>query len=70
MENVRMKIRIWDVRNEKGMSIRELAEKAHVPRSTLSRIENEENPPRLDVLEKIAIALDVRISDLYESDYK
>ena len=65
-----MKIRIWDVRNEKGMSIRELAEKAHVPRSTLSRIENEENPPLLDVLEKIAIALDVRISDLYESDYK
>ena len=65
-----MKIRIWDVRNEKGMSIRELAEKAHVPRSTLSRIENEENSPRLDVLEKIAIALDVRISDLYESDYK
>lgn len=67
---MRMKIRIWDVRNEKGMSIRELAEKAHVPRSTLSRIENEKNPPRLDVLEKIAIALDVRISDLYESDYK
>lgn len=52
------------------MSIRELAEKAHVPRSTLSRIENEEISPRIDILEKIAIALDVRISDLYESDYK
>ena len=65
-----MKIRIWDERSAKGMSIRELAEKAHVPRSTLSRIENEEISPRIDVLKKIAIALDVRISDLYESDYK
>lgn len=65
-----MKILVWYVRNEKGMSIRELAEKAHVPRSTLSRIENGETSPRIDVLEKLAIALDVRISDLYESDYK
>lgn len=65
-----MKILVWNVRNEKGVSLRELSKLTGIGKSTLQRLENGEVYPRMDAMEKIAIALDVKISDLYESDYK
>lgn len=65
-----MKILVWNVRNEKGVSLRELSKLTGIGKSTLQRLESGEVYPRMDAMEKIAIALDVKISDLYESDYK
>lgn len=48
----------------------QLAKKTGIGKSTLNNIENEKTSPNLFQLETIAIALDCRISDLYESEHK
>ena len=64
-----MKILLWERRQEKGVSILQLAKLTGISKNTLYRIENEEYYPSADKLEKIAIALHVRITQLIESDY-
>ncbi len=41
-----------------------------VPKSTVNRIRNSLVSPNLDTLEQLAKGLHIRISDLFESDYK
>ena len=67
-----MKILVWKIRTEKGLTLEELSRLTGISRSTLHNIEKEKNNimPRIDALEKIAKAMKVRISDLYESKYK
>lgn len=65
-----MEILLWQARTNKGWGLEQLAEKSGVSKSTLQRIENGETSPTMDVMEKIAKALNVKISDLYESEYK
>lgn len=67
-----MKILVWKIRTEKGLTLEELSRLTGISRSTLHNIEKERNNimPRMDALEKIAKAMNVRISDLYESKYK
>lgn len=65
-----MEILLWLARTNKGWTLERLAEKSGVSKSTLQRIETGETSPTMDVMEKIAKALNVRISDLYESEYK
>jgi transcriptional regulator with XRE-family HTH domain len=48
----------------------ELAKKSGIGKSTLNNIENGKVSPTLFQLETIAIALEVRITDLFESEYK
>lgn len=70
-EEVRtMKILTWNVRTEKGLTLMELAKKSGLGKSTLNNIENGKVSPTLFQLELIAIALDVKITDLFESEYK
>lgn len=60
-----MKLDIKRIRKEKGISQEELAEKSGVSRPTISNLEN--NPDVVtttDTLQKIALALDVKVSDL------
>ena len=60
-----MKLDIKRIRKEKGISQEELAEKSGVSRPTISNLEN--NPDAVtttDTLQKIALALDVKVSDL------
>ena len=64
------KILIEQVKTEKGVSLSQLANKTGIPLSTLRDYEKEKYSPRIDRVEKIAIALDVTISDLFESKYK
>lgn len=47
-----------------------LAKKSGIGKSTLNNIENGKVSPTLFQLETIAIALEVRITDLFESEYK
>lgn len=68
--NLAMLIKIWNVRTEKEIALSELAQRCGISRAALSNYENEIRYPTIFQMEKIAKALDVRISDLYESDYK
>lgn len=65
-----MKILIADIRNKKNISLSQLSKMTGIPKSTISDCENGKYSPRIDFLEKIGIALCVKISDLYESEYK
>lgn len=65
-----MEILIWEVRNEKGMTIRQLAELSGVPRSTINDLENKRADFRMTQFELLAKALDVGIVDLFDSEYK
>lgn len=64
-----MKILISHVRKEKRLSGAELSRRANIPKTTLYELENEIRSPRLDQLERIAMALECKISDLFESEY-
>ena len=65
-----MEILTWQVRNEKNLTLRQLAELTGLSKSALNNIENSKNPPTLEQLETIAIALNVHITDLFDSEYK
>lgn len=70
VKNTKMKILLWNIREEKGLTLDKLADMSGVSRSTLQRIENSEVSPTMNTMEKLAKALNIRISDLYESKYK
>jgi transcriptional regulator with XRE-family HTH domain len=59
--------KITEIRKLKGMSLSKLAEKAGISKGYLSNIETgiKENPST-EMLEKIAAALDVEVSDLFD----
>jgi transcriptional regulator with XRE-family HTH domain len=60
-ERERIGLVIAKLRKEKGYSQQELAELAHITQSNLTRIENGKYSPGLDVLAKIATAMDKKI---------
>lgn len=65
-----MKILIYKARKEKNLTLRQLEALTGISKATLNFIENEKFSPKLNQLEMIAIALDVRMTDLFESQYK
>ena len=65
-----MKILLDKIMYDKNLSIRQLSIITGIPKSTISDIASGKTMPRIDTLETIAKGLKVRISDLYESDYK
>ncbi|RHV80482.1 XRE family transcriptional regulator [Clostridium sp. OF10-22XD] len=65
-----MKVLTWQARSNKSITLIKLAELTGISKSALNNIENEKVSPTLDELEAIAKALDVRITDLFDSEYK
>lgn len=65
-----MKILVWEMRTSKGFTLMELSKKFGIGKSTINNIENGKVSPTLFQLEMIAIALGVKITDLFESEYK
>ena len=65
-----MHILVWNMRKYRRMTLVGLAEKSGISKTTLNNIENGKVSPTLFQLETIAIALEVRITDLFESEYK
>lgn len=65
-----MKILIYEQRMKKHISLRELSEETGIGKTTLNNHENGKTSPTLEQLEKIAIALNVKMSDLYDSFFK
>ena len=64
-----MKILLDKIMQSKNLSIRQVSILTGVPRSTIGDIMNG-RMPRIDTLEALAKGLKIRISDLYESEYK
>ncbi|MCH4831170.1 helix-turn-helix transcriptional regulator [Flavobacterium columnare] len=60
--------RIKKIREEKGLSQKEVASKVDIDRGQYSRIETNKVEPTLTTLEKIAIAFGVEIEDLIKKD--
>ena len=65
-----MKSNIWQIRQQQKITLIQLANLTGISKSALNNYENDRRSPTLDDLEKIAIALDVHITDLFESSYK
>lgn len=64
------KMKLWDIRIDRNITIRELADLSGISKSEINNIENERHSPRLSQLEKIAAALNMGIVDLFDSEYK
>lgn len=62
-----MSLRIKSLREARGWTQADLAEKARMSRSQLAMIENETRPANTLRLNAIAAALDVEAQDLFES---
>lgn len=65
-----MKILTWQARNNKKVTLVKLSKITGISKSTLNNIENEKVSPTIAELEAIAKALGVKITDLFDSDYK
>lgn len=65
-----MEILTWQARTNRNLTLKELAKKTGISKTTLNTIENGKTSPTLRQLEAIAIALDTTISVLYDSKYK
>lgn len=65
-----MKILVWQIRTAKRITLVELAKQSGIGKSTINNIENEKVSPTLMQLESLAAALEVHITDLFESDWK
>lgn len=67
----RMKLLLNEVRSMRDISLRELEKITGIGKSTLCRYETIGNASAdIEKLERIAKALGVKITDLFESDYK
>lgn len=65
-----MEVRLWQARREKDITLVQLQKLSGISKSCLNNIETGKTSPTLKQLEKIAKALNVRITDLFESEYK
>ena len=65
-----MKILIGEILYKRKISYMQLSIMTGIPKSSISDICNGLTMPRINTLETIAKALNMRISDLYESNYK
>ena len=64
MMNITMKLRVKEICKEKGLLMEQLASKLDITRITLTR--NINGNPTIETLEKIAVALGVEVSELFE----
>ena len=65
-----MKILIGEILYKRNISYKQLSIMTGIPKSSISDICNGVSIPRLDTLEMIAKALNLRITDLIDSDFK
>lgn len=65
-----MEILTWQARTDGHLTLKQLEALTGISKSTLNTIENGITSPTLRQLEAIAAALDVKITDLFDSEYK
>lgn len=66
---MRVEILIRQKREEKGYTIDKLAKLAGMSKGHLSRIERGETDPTITTLSRVAIALKVKVEELYKIHY-
>jgi len=62
--HLQLALAIRSLRHRTGLSQRQLALRMHVPRTYVSKIENEKATPTLSSIERLAKALEVSVPDL------
>ncbi len=67
-EFIKIGSRIKQLRIDKGISQKEMASNIGIPVSTYSNYENDYREPKAEIINRIANALDIEISDLLKSD--
>lgn len=65
-----MKILLGEIMYNKNISVRQMSMITGISKSTINNIANETYSPTMENMEKLAKALKITISDLYESPYK
>lgn len=65
-----MKLKIREVRKKRNLTQIELAKLTGISKSSISRYEREEIWPDMLEMEWIALAMDVKITDLFDSEVK
>lgn len=65
-----MEILTWNARTTKNLTLKQLAAATGLSKTCLNDIENGKTSPTLYQLELIAKALDMKITDLFDSEYK
>ena len=65
-----MKLKIREIRKKRKLTQIELAKLTGISKSSISRYEREEIWPDMLEMEWIALALDVKITDLFDSKVK
>ncbi|MBR3002843.1 MAG: helix-turn-helix transcriptional regulator [Clostridia bacterium] len=64
---MRVEILIRKIREEKNIKLEDLAKAAGISKGALSKIERQEQEPKLSTMILIARALKVKIEELYKS---
>ena len=57
---------MYEIRTQKGMSLRELEELSGIGKSTIDRIENGEANPTVEIICQLAVALGCSPCDLFQ----
>ena len=65
-----MKMRIWEQRTKKNWGLEQFEQKTGISHGALHNYETGKRSPRMTQMEDIAKALDVKITDLFDSPYK
>lgn len=65
-----IRINTYKAHTDKGISTRGLEKMTGISKSTLNNIDSGKTSPNLRQLEAIAKALDLKITDLFDSEYK
>lgn len=68
--SVIMKILLDKIMEDNMMTYSRLEKLSGISKSTLHRIANQRTSPTMNHMERIAKAMDIHISDLYDSEYK
>lgn len=62
---MKIEIKLWEIRKDKNISLRDLEKKTGIGRSTLNRIENGQTSPTLEEIGMIAESLGVHPNELF-----
>ena len=65
-----MKILLWEQRKRKKLTLIELSKLTGLGKSTLNDLENEKYSPSMLQMEQIAKGMGLKITDLFESEFK
>ena len=65
---VQMKLRAKEIRKDRGLSLEDVAEAIEMTPATLSRIENNRQNTKLDVLDALANFYGIAVPELFEYD--